>query len=440
MARLNVKKNSMTEVTHEGAPAYGNLSAYQQLRRSLLSCFLWEDEFYEDGETIADRIIKTAAKVDNRKVAELAIEARTKFHLRHAPLLLLCSLAKTSAKTPILSETLPKVIKRADEVTELLAIYWRKGKTPISAQLKKGLANAIKNFDEYGLAKYNRDGAIKLRDVLFLTHAKPYGKDQEKLFKKLAENELEIPDTWEVALSGGADKKETFERLMREDKLGGLAILRNLRNMFQANVNRDLIKDALANDKKFFNVYPFRFVAAARACPQLEREIDAGLLAKIKSMRSLPGKTVVLVDVSCSMDDPMSGKSDLRRIDAAASLASIIQANELRVFSFSNRTAEVPPRRGMAGVDAIVKSQPHGGTDLGGAVDYINAQVPYDRLIVITDEQSHTSVHGPKGKGYMINVASNKNGVGYGPWVHIDGFSERVIDFIFEYENLKTED
>ena len=38
----------------------------------------------------------------------------------------------------------------------------------------------------------------------------------------------------------------------------------------------------------------------------------------------------------------------------------------------------------------------------------------YDRLIVITDEQSHDSVPAPRGKGYVINVASNRNGVGYG--------------------------
>jgi 60 kDa SS-A/Ro ribonucleoprotein len=57
-----------------------------------------------------------------------------------------------------------------------------------------------------------------------------------------------------------------------------------------------------------------------------------------------------------------------------------------------------------------------------------------DRLIVITDEQSHDSLPAPKGRAYMINVGSNKNGVGYGKWVHVDGFSESVVNFINEYE------
>jgi hypothetical protein len=135
------------------------------------------------------------------------------------------------------------------------------------------------------------------------------------------------------------------------------------------------------------------------------------------------------------MDAPMSGKSDMKRIDAAAALASVING-DVRVFTFSNDLREVPPRRGMAGVDAVIKSQPHSGTLLGSAVEGVNRLAGgYDRLIVITDEQSHDRVPDPAGKGYMINVASNKNGVGYGKWVHLDGFSEAIIRWIGEVEN-----
>ena len=42
----------------------------------------------------------------------------------------------------------------------------------------------------------------------------------------------------------------------------------------------------------------------------------------------------------------------------------------------------------------------------------------------------------PKGKGYVINVASYKNGVGYGKWTHIDGWSESVIEYIRELESI----
>ncbi|WP_395443560.1 TROVE domain-containing protein [Caulobacter sp. UC70_42] len=328
------------------------------------------------------------------------------------------------------------MVQRADEPGELLSIYWKDGKRPLSKQLKLGLAKVLRKFDAYQLAKYNRDSAVKLRDVLFMVHAKPKDDEQAEVWRKLVAGELEAPDTWEVALSGGADKRETFERLIREGNLGYLALLRNLRNMIETGCDTGLVRDAIVARKNGAQrVLPFRYVAAARAAPQFEPAIDQALSEAIADMKALPGKTAVLVDVSGSMDERLSAKSDLKRIDAAAALASIIPG-DVRVFSFSNAVVEVPPRRGMAGVDAVIKSQPHGGTELAGAVAAINAQVPYDRLIVITDEQSTSwrPVPPPKARGYMINVASAKNGVGYGPWVHIDGFSEAVLRFIAEHE------
>ena len=109
------------------------------------------------------------------------------------------------------------------------------------------------------------------------------------------------------------------------------------------------------------------------------------------------------------------------------------------ITGFSDKIIEVPPRRGMAGVDAIAKSQSHSGTYLGAALKVVNEQVPHDRLIVITDEQSHDRVPDPVAKrAYMINVASARNGVGYGRWLHLDGFSERVLGFINEHERAGT--
>jgi hypothetical protein len=111
-------------------------------------------------------------------------------------------------------------------------------------------------------------------------------------------------------------------------------------------------------------------------------------------------------------------------------------AEKVGVFSFSDNLVEVPARRGLALRDAIDASQRHNGTYLGNAVEELNRRAErnpterYDRLIVITDEQSHDSVPKPKGTGYVINVASYKNGVGYGAWVHIDGWSESVIEYI----------
>lgn len=432
MSKLNVKI-PFTEKTYEGAPA-ARMSKLQALRRSVASCFLWEGEFYEDGQEIAGRIEALAGECTPKQIADLAIEARTDMGLRHVPLLLLSVLAKKSAGTSLLSETMPLVLKRADELAEFLAVYWRNGKVPLSKQVKLGLSKSFLNFDEYQLAKYNRDGAVKLRDVLFLSHAKPDTPEREALWKRLANNELVTPDTWEVALSGGADKKETFTRLILENKLGYLALLRNLRNMADAGVDADLIKFALLEGKGSHNVLPFRYVAAARAAPRFEPVIDQALISRVSKMAKFSGTTAILVDVSGSMGARLSAKSDLTRMDAAATLASVFNG-DARVITFSTYVMEVPTRKGMAGIDVIMKSQPHGGTDLARAVFAANTEIKHDRLIVITDEQAATRVPDPVcDRAYMINVASAKNGVGYGKWTHIDGFSENVFKFMAEHE------
>src|SRR5262245_28286933 len=87
---------STVERTHEGAPA-AVISTYRQLRRSVMSCFLWENEFYEDGVEIGTRIAELAAKCKPEEVAALAIEARQRMHLRHVPLWLLATLPKRTA-------------------------------------------------------------------------------------------------------------------------------------------------------------------------------------------------------------------------------------------------------------------------------------------------------------------------------------------------------
>lgn len=428
MASLNKQAHIYT---HEGAPAKA-VSAKAQLQRSVMSCLLWEREFYEDGQQIATRIAELCTKVSLETVAKIAIEARELSKLRHVPLLLVREMARRGGK--LVAPTLARIIQRADELAEFLAIYWADGKVSLSAQVKKGLARAFTKFDAYQLAKYNRDGAVKLRDVLFLTHAKPRDKEQEQVWKQLVDGTLPAPDTWEVELSASDDKCASWSRLLGENKLGGLALLRNLRNMQQASVDEDLIRSALVG-MNTSRILPFRFIAAARYAPRFEPELEAAMFSSCANLPKLTGKTILLVDHSGSMVASLSQKSDMTRFDAACGVAMVARevCEHVQVFSFSYDTTEVPPRRGFALRDAIEASNRWTGTYLDLAVKCINT-LSYDRLIVITDEQSHGAVPDPIRRGYMINVASAKNGVGYYSWTHLDGFSENIVRFIAHME------
>ena len=437
--KLNVLKLShlARPRTHEGGPARV-ISPELALRRSILACMLWEDEFYEEGVAIAVRIRELVPKVDAAKVAALAVEARTAMKLRHVPLLLVREMARHATHRALVAETMTSVIQRADELAEFVAIYWKEGRAPLSGQVKKGLAASFPKFDEYALAKYDRAGVVRLRDVLFLCHAKPRDAEQAALWKRLINSELATPDTWEVALSSGGDKRAHWERLLVERKLGALALLRNLRNMKDAGVSEGLVVSAL-DEMKTERVLPFRFLAAARYAPQLEAELERALFRAVADSAPLEGHTVVLVDVSGSMVAPLSRRSEMLRTDAAYGLAVLLReiAEKVSIYTFSNDAKRIPARRGFALRDAMEASQPHGGTRLGAALDSIKED--YDRVVVVTDEQSHDRVPAPRSPGYMINVASARNGVGYGAWAHIDGWSEAVIEYIREFEQSETQ-
>jgi hypothetical protein len=454
MATINKKSPSI--YTHEGAKAM-RVGAEAQLRRSVMSCLLWEREFYEDGQDIAQRINDLVQEIpDDDLIGSIAVEARTKQKLRHVPLWIAVCLARKHSS--ILRLLLPKIIQRADELTEFLALYWKDGKRPLANSVKKGLAIAFQNFNEYQLAKYNRDNAVKLRDVLFLSHAKPkdgvahYTRKERKagmelppgegnlLFHKLVNGQLTTPDTWEVALSAGDDKKASWERLIVDKKLGALALLRNLRNMQEVKVPDDIIRHAIL-DMKTQWVLPFRFLSAARYAPGFEDVLELAMFKSLEGSPKLPGVTVLLVDNSGSMySSKVSAKSELTRADAACALAVLLReiCEQVRIVSFAELPSDVPPRRGFALIDAI-KATPSGNTMTGDAIRHCYSK-PLDRIIVITDEQSHQSVQGPPAnvKAYFVNVASNKNGIGYGPYHHIDGWSESIVSYIQAVEGLNA--
>jgi hypothetical protein len=294
-----------------------------------------------------------------------------------------------------------------------------------------------------------------LRDVLFLTHPRPENKGQVDLWKKLVDGELTTPDTWEVNLSEGKNKKDTFERLLKENKLGSLALLRNLRNMQQSGVDKDIIVDSLGK-MKVFRVLPFRFLVAARHVPDLEPEIEQAFYRCTENADKLSGKTIMVVDVSGSMyGGRLSKYSELDRAQVASSLAPLARelCEDVVIYATAgddgariHKTQKVPARHGFALSDVIYgqcKPLGGGGIFLKQCLEYIkNIEKSADRIVVITDEQDCDLKNKPQGAdafgkyNYVINVASNQNGISYNPkWVHIDGFSENVLNYIKVYEH-----
>src|ERR1700722_17037988 len=182
MATLN---RITREYTHEGAVAV-RIDALAQLERSVMSCLLWEDEHYEDGQEIGKRITELCRQVSPGDLARVAVQAKQDMKLRHTPLLLARELLRTPEGRKEFGAAAAKVFARPDDVTEFLAIYWKDNKDePLAKQVKKHLGEAMRRFDEYQLAKWNGgQKAVKLRDVLGITRPKPANAEPAALWRK----------------------------------------------------------------------------------------------------------------------------------------------------------------------------------------------------------------------------------------------------------------
>ena len=268
---------------HEGATAW-RMTPELELYATVVTTMGTNDKFYEQGKDRVRRIADLVRKVQPEFVAQLAVYTREKMHLRSVPMLLLVELASCHHGDSLVSRAVSKTVQRADEITELLMCYqWRTGKedlTGLSNQLRKGLAEAFNHFDEYQFAKYNRkDREVTLRDALILVHPKPKDKQQEAIFRKILNDELETPYSWETEFSKLGQqpftseeekddaKRATWQALIASGRLGYMATLRNLLNMLKASIDDESIQQVcsfLANPEAVKNSkqLPFRFLSA----------------------------------------------------------------------------------------------------------------------------------------------------------------------------------
>lgn len=466
MSKLNpVKKSSSKFETEQLAGGHGEFAAkqsdYMNLRRLVLTSLLWEDSFYVDGETASNQITELIAKCDSKQVTDLAIECRVKQKLRHIPLFILVQLLKQD-KGEYVAEALPQICTRADMMTDFLALYEKiNGKIkPLAASVKKGLGDAFKRFDEYSLAKYDRDSAIKLRDVIRLCHPKPNTQEQSELWGRVKNRTLKTPDTWEVGLSAAKtsqDKCDVWIRLINENKLGALAFLRNLRNMKQVDVPMSVIRKGFAQCKSSM-LLPLNFLSAANENPEFKKDIEDLMLRTYATIPKLPGKTLFIVDRSGSMGGTISTKSKFTRQDVANAMAMlavnmtedcslVITAGNDSTYKHASELLKYPSR-GFDLFDSIKQSNVgHGGIFTRQVIDWckLNVGTEFDRIIVFSDSQDCDNVKQfptPYGKyNYIVDVSSHKLGINYkGIWTaEVSGWSEHFLTYIAALEGIENQ-
>lgn len=457
MAKFNSPKTIRTE-NRSGHAAYA-MRDREKLVTQVLTSFFDEGKFYGDNSADMEKTIESVVRQDPEFVSRLAVFARREFNMRSVSHVLTAYLAHEPAGKPFVRDTIRGVTVRGDDVTEIMAFYLSKFGKPVPNALKKGINDVLAGFDEYTLAKYKGDGkAVKMRDLLCLCRPKPKNEAQAALWKRCLDGTLATPETWETKLSADGNSRESWEALIDGGKVGYMALLRNYRNILKAEPrNIEKVYERLSDPEavKRSKQLPFRFLSAyksvkdaagSRALDVLEEAADAS----VGNIPTIPGTSVIAIDVSGSMHSRLSGKSDVQCAEISMLLGLIANriCENAVVYTFNDRIERlsVPKRTGLL-FAASSLFRCGGGTDMYLPFrEMLDKGIRADRIIILSDNECNSGLfHEPVQK-----IADKyRNASGCDIWVHaidllgygtqqfhgrktniIAGWSEKVFDFI----------
>lgn len=455
MSRFNIVNGTAT-TNLAGGKAF-SMTNELELASLLLTSF-FDEKFYTNTNDTVKRLEALISSSNKYFAAQAIIYARTVFGMRTISHVATSILAKHISGEPWAANFFRLVVRRPDDMTEIVAYHKSRGQK-LSNAMKKGFAKAFGGFDRYQLAKYRaEDKSVKLVDIVNLCH--PVETEfNGGAISELVNGTLRSEDTWESMLSKvGRDvvaKREVWHSLLDSHKLGYFALLRNLRNITQLNdyvlsskayatlTNEHLIDKSL--------VLPFRFDAAYEEMRKIGNNealahISRACEISCNNVPKLSGKTLVALDVSGSMNGRPSQIASL----FAAVLA---KSNNADVITFDNyaRYATFNP---FDSVMTIKQSFDFtgGGTNFNSVFNTANKA--YDRIILLSDMQSwvnnswcgdvrqgikyYRKTYNPACKFYSFDLA------GYGSLLTpeantycLAGFSDKIFDIMANLESDK---
>jgi uncharacterized protein with von Willebrand factor type A (vWA) domain len=372
-----------------------------------------DNQFYRTDNETMDEVLQLLDKVDPKFAAKTAVYARNKFHMRSITHFVAAELANRVKGEEWTKDAYERMIVRPDDMTETMAYFVNKYGKTIPHSLKKGWAKAFEKFDEYQLAKYRGKGKeVNLWDVLRVAHPQ-----ETEAVKKLVYDKLRNQNTWEAKQSkaGKAEteeaktkaKKATWTDLLNTDKLGYMALLKNLRNII--NDAPDMVEKAVETltdrDRiRKSKVLPFRFTTAYNQISQESgaeaRKILQGLsVALDRAMVNVPrfeGRNLVAIDTSGSMMGGFWGQRDSKApIEHAAVFgATLAKAMNADIILFDTDAEYFNYNPGSTTIDiynAIKERANGGGTNMPAV--FSTADRPYDRIVVLSDNESWMGYH-----------------------------------------------
>ena len=473
MSKFNFKNTNKT-VNRDSFPAY-KMQDKEQLVTAVLTTMFGEPKFYGSTDNDIFVLATVICGKDPAFVAKLACYARNVANMRSVSHVLACIIAHEAHEYT--RAVIRNIIVRPDDITEIMACYKQMYGKPFPNALKREIAEQIQRFDEYALAKYNSRGmSMKLRDVLRITHPTPKNEKTEALFRKVLDDTLETPYTWETELSEKGNTKEVWDELISSGKVGYMALLRNLRNIVKCGADIAPVLKVLSDPErvKKSRQLPFRFFSAYRMLeqenlmtPEIHRALENALTVSVENLDTVPGRTLIAVDVSGSMGSCISRKSTVMCSEIAGLLGAMSsRICEDAAVCYFDCPGGWSCLRGDKGYivehygkyDSILEiCRKHifsgGGTQMDLPMKFAleedkSASIkPFDRVIYFSDNVCNSSSYGIKTVQSMVDKYRKK----YNPdfWVHgvdlqgygtqqfcgknfnlIAGWSDKVLEFI----------
>jgi 60 kDa SS-A/Ro ribonucleoprotein len=467
MAKFNTPAagNTTKTVNKAGGEAYQE-SPKLEFVSLLLTSFVQDQYYRKESEQITRVKGLLNSIADKEFAAKALIFARNEFGMRSITHVGAGELAATVKGEEWTKRFFDKIVRRPDDMTEILAyIYAHYNKTEPNA-LKKGFAQALARFDEYQLGKWRRqDSTVSLVDVVNLVHPKP-----TEAITKLVKDELRITKTSKAKLSeAGREKDEekadqlrsaAWREMLSERTIGYFDLLLNLRTMLDQAP--DLVDTAVAmlTDEKLIRkslVLPFRYLTAMNEIQQLNGQGVQKVLGALSkavdiSTQNVPkfdGETLVVLDESGSMGagygSSYGGGYNAKSPAVIGSLfaAVLCKANQCDLMTFSDdaRYQSVNPADSTLTIANTIKFR-SGGTNFQSI--FTKANRAYDRIVILSDMHGWMGYHTPQAQfsGYKTRTGANPRIYsfdlqGYGTLQFpeknvyaIAGFSEKVFDLM----------
>jgi len=415
-----------------------------------------EKTFYEDAKTRDKRfvgLIRQVALEDPDWVARFVPYLRDTMNMRTASIVMAAELVHAKLTKPVGKglihnrTIIDSAIKRADEPAEMLGYWMSEWGKRFPQPVKRGVADAVTRvYSERSLIKYDGgDKPIRFADVIDLVHPEAKAAWQGDLFKYALDDRHKRAPKWhEEGIAEGVGRLETlrhnigtmtlspeefratFTATMVESagltweqasskygkldakfweamipNMGIFALVRNLRNFDDAKINAGAVlkvHEKLTDPETIrkSRMFPLRFFSALVATKTLRyaQALEEAINVSVENVPSLSGKTLILCDLSGSMDWALSTKSDVKRLAPASIFAAAlaIKAEKAELVAFSEETKVVPFRKDQSVLlltKDLVEAVPHLGTATWQAVK--KHFKDHDRVIIVTDEQSDYS-------------------------------------------------